>query len=59
MPRCNMCGNDVIVTLDNICLICNPPNEKEIGVISSIMASAVGHIKYMKSQKLTEKGIQI
>ncbi len=56
MPTCNICGNNVIVTLDNICLICNPPNEKEIGIISSLMVSIVDHIRDLKQQNKEQQG---
>ena len=45
MPRCKMCGSDMIVTLDDICLICNPPTEKQIDTISTIMALTMEHIR--------------
>ena len=48
MPRCKMCGHDTIVTLDNICLICNPPTEKQIDVIASVMVLSMEHIKLLK-----------
>lgn len=54
MYTCNRCGNNVIVTIDNKCLICNPPNEKEIDTISSVMTLIVGHIRDLKSQKQQE-----
>ena len=40
MPICKMCGGDMIVTLDNICLIYNPPNRKQIYTVATIMALA-------------------
>lgn len=49
MPRCKMCGGDMIVTLDNICLICNPPTEKQIGAIATIMVLVREHIKEMRN----------
>lgn len=49
MPRCKMCGGDMIVTLDNICLICNPPTEKQIDAIATIMVLAVEYIKEIRS----------
>lgn len=49
MPRCKMCGGDMIVTLDNICLICNPPTEKEVDAIATIMVLAVEYIKEIRN----------
>ena len=43
-----MCGRDLIVTLDNICLICNPPTEKQIDAIASVMVLTMEHIKQLK-----------
>lgn len=45
MPRCKMCGSDMIVTIDNICLICNPPTEKQIDAIVKIMVLIREHIR--------------
>lgn len=44
-----MCGGDMIVTLDNICLICNPPTEKEVDAIATIMVLAVEYIKEIRN----------
>jgi hypothetical protein len=49
MPRCKMCGGDMIVTLDNICLICNPPTEKQIETIATIMVLVKKHIKEIRN----------
>lgn len=49
MPKCKMCGSDMIVTLDNICLICNPPTEKQIDAIATIMVLVMGHIKEIRN----------
>lgn len=45
MPRCKMCGGGMMITLDNICLICNPPTEKQIDAISTIMVLTMEHIR--------------
>lgn len=59
MYTCNRCGNKVIATIDNMCLMCNPPNEREIDAISSVMTLIVDHIRYLKSQKINNKGNEI
>ncbi len=48
MPICKLCGSDMIVTLDNICLFCNPPTEKQIDTIATIMVLIAKHIKEIK-----------
>ena len=45
MPRCKMCSGDMIVTIDNICLICKPPTEKQIDIIATIMVLIREHIR--------------
>lgn len=52
MPRCKMCGGDMMITLDNICLICNPPTEKQIDTIATLMVLTIEHIKQLKQERL-------
>ena len=49
MPICKMCGRDMIVTLDNICLICNLPTQKQIDTIATIIVLTMEHIREMRN----------
>jgi hypothetical protein len=49
MLRCKMCGHDVMITLDNICLICDQPTEKQIDTIAILMVLAMEHIRADKA----------
>lgn len=50
MPTCKMCGRDVIVTLDDICLICNPPTEKQTDDIATVLVLMTELIKEKRKQ---------
>lgn len=46
MPTCNMCGKNVMVTIENICLICNPPTEKQKDSIVEVLTFMVEYIRF-------------
>lgn len=50
MPICRLCGKDAIVTLDNICLICNPPNAKQTDTIVKLLILVTDHIRNNKKK---------
>ena len=50
MPKCNICGKDVIVTIEDMCLICNPPTEKQKDSIVKVLAFMVEYIRFNRMQ---------
>lgn len=51
MPRCKICNNDVIVTLDDICLICGPPTEKQTDTIATVLVLIMECIRAEKQKQ--------
>lgn len=49
MPRCKICSGNMMVTIDDICLICNPPTEKQIDIISTIMVMVTKRIRELRN----------
>lgn len=59
MPTCNVCGKDVMVTIENICLICNPPTEKQKDVITKVLVWMTEYIRFKRdtSKQETNKDV--
>lgn len=50
VPICKICSRDVVVTLGDICLICNPPTEKQMDDIATVLVLMTELIKEKRKQ---------
>lgn len=55
MPKCDICGRDVMVTIENICLICNPPTERHKDSIVKVLALMIEYIRCNRMQVCSDK----